>query len=132
MHEAGVDVAQLKKSEKFNTATATITVSSEGRISSRFPDLLGENSIVVVLGANQELTADVARDHEADLASAALVLEQAEIPQDGNLEAFVIAKRHGVRTFFNPAPGDPNLNKAILEYTDIICTNENEVCLDTL
>ena len=31
-----------------------------------------------------------------------------------------------VTTFFNPAPGDPNLDTSILSLVDIICTNENE------
>ncbi|CAJ0608537.1 unnamed protein product [Cylicocyclus nassatus] len=39
---------------------------------------------------------------------------------------FELAKSHGVKTFFNPAPGDPNMDKSILPLTDIICTNESE------
>lgn len=31
-----------------------------------------------------------------------------------------------VKTFFNPAPGEPNMDKSIVALTDIICTNENE------
>ena len=34
-----------------------------------------------------------------------------------------------VTTLFNPAPGDASLDVTILAEVDIVCTNENEVCI---
>lgn len=31
-----------------------------------------------------------------------------------------------VKVFFNPAPGDHDLDKTLLSLVDIVCTNENE------
>ncbi|ETN81103.1 hypothetical protein RB195_017655 [Necator americanus] len=113
--ESGVDTSRVEKSQTSHTATATITVNSHG-----------ENCIVVTLGANLEVDESTANRHETALRDAALVLIQAEISSEGNKRIFELAKKHGVKTFFNPAPGDPNMDKSIVTLTDIICTNESE------
>ncbi|EYC05477.1 hypothetical protein Y032_0082g1605 [Ancylostoma ceylanicum] len=113
--KSGVDTSQVEKSDSSHTATATISVNSHG-----------ENCIVVTLGANLELDDSCANRHEAAVQSASVVLIQAEVSPKGNKRIFELAKKHGVKTFFNPAPGDPNMDKSIVAITDIICTNENE------
>ena len=70
------------------TATAAITVSDDG-----------ENSIVVTLGANLELSAARAQELNDVISSAGLLLCQCEIAQEANLEAFKIARKHGGRGF---------------------------------
>ncbi|CAB3411039.1 unnamed protein product [Caenorhabditis bovis] len=115
LRDQGVDVSSIGVSTKTHTATATITVTREA-----------ENSIVVTLGANMELVSDVADSHETTIADASIIVCQGEIPEIANRRAFEIAKKHGVTTFLNPAPGDPKMDKSILELTDILCTNENE------
>uniref|UniRef100_A0A915CM64 Carbohydrate kinase PfkB domain-containing protein n=1 Tax=Ditylenchus dipsaci TaxID=166011 RepID=A0A915CM64_9BILA len=94
----GADTSLIQKSSTAATGTATIYVADDG-----------ENCIL--------------EDH---IKRASLIICQSEIDQGGNLQAFKIAKQHNVTTFFNPAPGRPDLDKTILAYTDIICTNENE------
>ncbi|CAI4232055.1 unnamed protein product [Auanema sp. JU1783] len=115
LRDAGVNVSHIQQIEEANTATATITVNNQG-----------ENSIVVVLGANLYMDADYANKVADELNGASIVLCQAEISQAANRRIFEIARSKGVRTFFNPAPGDRNLDKSILELVDIVCTNENE------
>ncbi|KAI6213058.1 Ribokinase [Aphelenchoides besseyi] len=85
-----------------------------------------ENNIVITPGANAYLIAERARELESEIAKAEMIVCQAEVPEDANLEAFRLARKHGVKTFFNPAPGHQDMNRKILEYTDIICTNEIE------
>ncbi|VDM71742.1 unnamed protein product [Strongylus vulgaris] len=85
-----------------------------------------ENCIVVTLGANLEVDDEMAEKHKSTLENAAIVLIQGEISQKGNKRIFELAKEQKVKTFFNPAPGNPDLDKSILPLTDIICTNENE------
>uniref|UniRef100_A0A183CPB9 Ribokinase n=2 Tax=Globodera pallida TaxID=36090 RepID=A0A183CPB9_GLOPA len=111
----GVDVSLVQQLAGQTTGTATITVSADG-----------ENCIVVSLGANNALGVERAHAVEQAVARARLVLCQQEIDQAGTLTLFRIAKRHGVTTFFNPAPGRADIDLTILPLCDIICTNENE------
>uniref|UniRef100_A0A8R1DHM7 Ribokinase n=1 Tax=Caenorhabditis japonica TaxID=281687 RepID=A0A8R1DHM7_CAEJA len=115
LSENGVDASGVVRTNKTHTATATITVNKEA-----------ENSIVVTLGANLEMCAEVADRHHELIETSRMVICQGEIDEKGNRRAFEIAKKHGVTTFLNPAPGDANMDKSILEIVDIICTNENE------
>ena len=112
---AGCDVSLVQKSDSAATGTGVVTVSSDG-----------ENCIVVTLAANLEITEERARELEPEIAKANLISCQSEIGQCANLEAFKIAKKYNVTTFFNSAPGRSDLNKEIITYTDIICANENE------
>ncbi|KAF1765350.1 hypothetical protein GCK72_005302 [Caenorhabditis remanei] len=111
----GVDTSCVGKTNKTHTATATITVNKEA-----------ENSIVVTLGANLELSPEVADANSSTISNSKMVMCQGEIDEKGNRRAFEIARKHGVTTFLNPAPGDAKMDKTILELVDVICTNENE------
>ncbi|RCN42065.1 ribokinase [Ancylostoma caninum] len=113
--KSGVDTSQVEISDTSHTGAATITVNSHG-----------ENCIVIALGANLELDDSAANRHEAALQGASIVLIQAENCPKGNKRIFELAKKHGVKTFFNPAPADPNMDKSIVALTDIICANETE------
>lgn len=95
----------------------------------QIPKFPGENNIVVTLGANLEMSPEIADANSSKIAGSKMVICQGEIDEKGNRRAFEIARSHGVTTFLNPAPGDPNMDKTILELVDIICTNENEVGL---
>ncbi|RCN42068.1 hypothetical protein ANCCAN_11993 [Ancylostoma caninum] len=44
----------------------------------------------------------------------------------GNKKILKLAKKYGVKTFFNASPGDPDMDMSIVELTDIICTNQIE------
>ncbi|KAI1716425.1 pfkB family carbohydrate kinase domain-containing protein [Ditylenchus destructor] len=111
----GTDASLIQKSDSSHTGTATISVNEEG-----------ENCIIVTLGANLELSPKRAIEIENEIKKSRLILCQSEVDQEANLEAFTVAKRNNVTTFFNPAPGRPDLDRRILPLTDIICTNENE------
>ncbi|KHN85298.1 Ribokinase [Toxocara canis] len=105
----------IEVSDTVGTATAMVTVSQHG-----------ENSIVVTLGANLELTPDRAEAVESVIAKAKILICQYEIKVDALKKALEVARRNNVRTFFNFAPGERNFDKAILKNVDILCTNENE------
>ncbi|CAP23752.1 Protein CBG02845 [Caenorhabditis briggsae] len=113
--ENGVDTSCVGKTKESHTATATITVNKEA-----------ENSIVVTLGANLFLTPEVADANSSIISNSKMVMCQGEIDEKGNRRAFEIARKNKVITFLNPAPGDANMDKTILDLVDIICTNENE------
>lgn len=86
----------------------------------------GDNSIAVYLGAGGRLGAAHARAAEATIAAARVVMAPNEVPMDATLEAFRIARAHGVTTLLNPAPARP-LPDELLALTDVLTPNEGEL-----
>lgn len=88
----------------------------------------GQNSIIIVPGANSALSpADVRAAHSA-IEGAQLVICQLEIPIETTLEAFRVAKAAAVKTILNPAPAAA-LPDELLELTDILVPNEVEAAM---
>mgnify|MGYP002740914375 CR=1 FL=1 len=85
----------------------------------------GENSIVVIAGANAALDAAHVEAEQARIAAAGLLLLQLETPLEGVIRAVAIARAHGVRTILNPAPAAA-LPPELLANLDLITPNETE------
>ncbi|MEV0869513.1 ribokinase [Brachybacterium paraconglomeratum] len=85
----------------------------------------GENSIVVIAGANDSVDAAQVTASRAVLASAAIVVCQGEIPRDG-IEALPSLVRG--RFLHNPAPV-MELDPAVLRVSDPLVVNEHEAAL---
>lgn len=98
------------------TATATITVSN------------GDNSIIVIPGANNEVTAQYVQSKEAVIAASDIVIVQLEIPLDAVLKAVEIAKANGAIVILNPAPIQ-SLPEQLIQQADFITPNEHEQAL---
>ncbi len=90
----------------------------------------GQNSIIVIPGANATMTPAEVRSASVAIESAALVVAQLEIPIPSNIEAFKIARAAGRRTILNPAPAT-ELPDELLRLTDILVPNESEAELLT-
>jgi len=85
----------------------------------------GENSIVVVPGANRQLeTADVAR-HTTTIRDADCLLLQLEVPVASVLAAIRTASGGKVRVILTPAPMPADWNEELLG-VDLICPNQAE------
>lgn len=86
----------------------------------------GENSIIVVLGANLHMTAaDI--DRAADVIAAAdVVVCQLEINYDMVEYALRAAKSRGIRTILNPAPAG-KLPRETVALADYLTPNETEL-----
>ncbi|NND75287.1 MAG: ribokinase [Ilumatobacter sp.] len=104
---AGVDVSRVAVSAA-PTGRALIVVDDRG-----------ENSIVVVPGANAELP-------DGRLPAARVVLAQLEVPLASVTAAFEAARATGATTVLNPAPAQP-LSPTVLALCDIVVPNEHEV-----
>lgn len=89
-------------------------------------DDAGENSIVVVLGANLAMTqADI--DAAADvIAKADVLITQLEINYDIVSYALKVAKQKGIRTILNPAPAG-HLSPDVVALADFMTPNETEL-----
>lgn len=117
----GIDAAHVSRSTTASTGVAPIWVDES----------TGANAIIVVLGANDELSvADVAAA-EAAITEADVLIGQWEVPIACVVVAFRIARAHGVRTVFNPAPARGALPAEIYALVDVFCPNESETELLT-
>ncbi len=86
----------------------------------------GDNSIVVVPGANGTLTG-LAPGDEARIAAATTLLLQLELPLDGVLAAARAARAHDVRTVLTPSPVPAApLPAELLGLVDLLVPNEHE------
>jgi ribokinase len=103
----GIDTASTP-TDAAPTGRALITVSEDG-----------ENTIVVVPGANATVTAQNAPH-------GSVVLAQLEIPLATVLRAFTDGREAGAITILNPAPASP-LPAELLAVTDVIVPNEHEI-----
>lgn len=85
----------------------------------------GENTIIVVAGANAALTADQVRQHADTIAAADVLLLQLEIPLPAVLLAAELALRAGTRVVLNPSPWAVPPDE-LLTVADPLVVNEHE------
>jgi ribokinase len=88
-------------------------------------DNAGQNTIMVVPGANMAVSPEDVRSVEGLIATADVLLLQLEIPIESVMEAASIAHQHGVKVILNPAPVC-SLPHQIWPLVDILIPNENE------
>lgn len=111
--DAGVDLTAVETSPT-PTGLAVITVAADG-----------ENTVMVVPGANSEVGAGAVDKHAALISDAELVLLQGEIPADGFARAVQLA--HG-RVVVNLAPVI-EVDREALRKADPLIVNEHEAQL---
>lgn len=85
----------------------------------------GENKIIVIPGANNEIDASKAITSLQEIENVSYLIGQAEIPMDVNHDVFDYAKQNNITTVFNPAPGKI-LESTFLKKIDWLIPNENE------
>ncbi|WP_374713066.1 ribokinase [Symbiobacterium terraclitae] len=112
----GVATEAVSRSATAGTGTAVITV-----------DATGQNRIVVVPGANAEVTPEVVEACRPLIASASVLLLQLEVPVEACLRAAELAAAAGVPVILDPAPapGEP-LPRRLRECTWLVTPNESE------
>ncbi|MFC7395453.1 ribokinase [Scopulibacillus cellulosilyticus] len=85
----------------------------------------GDNSIIVVPGANDALTEEKILRYEKIIADSDAVLLQLEIPMPTVIRAAAMAHKHGVKVILNPAPFQ-KLPEELINDADVITPNEHE------
>lgn len=110
----GIDTDAVERIAGTPSGTAAILL---------MPD--GENSIVVIPGANHALTPERVRAQADRLRQARVVVAQLECPLDAVAEALAIAREAGAVTVLNAAPVQP-LGEALLGQLDWLVVNEIE------
>jgi len=88
-------------------------------------DATGQNRIIVIPGANNEIDAQKAISSIEEIGDISVLVGQCEIPMEVNHEVFQYAKSNSVTTIFNPAPAK-KLEREFLEHISWLIPNENE------
>jgi ribokinase len=94
-------------------------------------DEQGNNSIIIVTGANDLLSIGDIEAARPAIAAAQILVCQLETPLETTLAALRIAREEKVKTIFNPAPGAAGLPEELFRLSDIFCPNESETELIT-
>lgn len=110
----GVGVQHLLQTPGLPSGRAVVSV-----------DQRGENSIVVIPGANSALTRDDVRSAEASIAASSVVLLQLETPADAVEEALLLARKHAVPSMLNASPVTPAA-VTLAHLADVVIVNEHE------
>ncbi|XP_065832880.1 ribokinase-like [Oscarella lobularis] len=110
-----INTDEVQTAKNVSTGVAPIAVNDAG-----------ENSIIIVSGANGLLTPDDVVKAKSFIETASVVVCQLEIPAASSLRALSLAKKAGAITILNPAPGIEDLDENFYEAADIICPNETE------
>ncbi len=119
-HAWGIDTQHVLVTQEAFSGVAPIAV-----------DAAGNNSIIIVVGANNCLTEEDIEAARPAIAGASVLICQLEIPEEITLAALRIAKEVGVTTILNPAPARHDLPAIFYELADILCPNEGESQLMT-
>ena len=114
LKETGLKHA-LKVSNK-GTGVAFITIN----------ELNGENQILIVQGANMDLSIDDINKYEEEISKCDIFLTQLETPIDTVIYSLKLAKKHGLTTILNPAPYG-ELSDDVFKYIDYFVPNEHEL-----
>lgn len=117
LRERGVDLSSVLTGGGSRTGLAIITVSEDG-----------ENTIVVIPGANAEVSIEHARSTIAAMSTDDVLLLQGELSRETTETAIRAAAGRGIRTIFNVAPWatfDPD----VLMMADPLVLNEHEAAL---
>ena len=114
--DEGVDAAHVAADAEQTTGTAQIVVESG----------TGDNTIVVVPGANGALSVNDVDQAAALIKSARVLLLQLEVPLPMVVHAAQIAHAAGVRVVLTPAPAQP-LPHDLLRCVDVLLPNQVEI-----
>lgn len=116
LKKAGVNVSGLIRRKGENTGLALITVNSHG-----------DNSIVVVSGANATLSCEDIDRHMDLVQEADIILFQMEIPVPTVCYGAKKAKSLGKTVILDPAPVPKDFPNELYRYVDVIKPNETEL-----
>jgi ribokinase len=112
--DSGIDALHVKQVQGVSSGVAPIFVDSRG-----------QNRILVVKGANDELKPEDIDAAAEQLKLADCIVMQFEIPLTTVYYTIQFARRNGIRCLLNPAPAQPVDMKAISD-VDYFVPNESE------
>jgi ribokinase len=119
LNQDHIDTRFVLTDEKAPTGVALIAVENSG-----------ENRIIIVVGANGQVSPADVDNAATTIAEADALLLQLEVPLPTVIRAAEVARKNGVRVILNPAPAQP-LPHGLLAHIDYLIPNESEAALLT-
>lgn len=116
LHSVGVQTDYIVQKLGMETGKAFIEVEESG-----------QNSIIIIGGANNALSVQDIIRHKAAFINVDAVVMQLEIPLDTVIAAADLAHALGKKVILDPAPARNDLPLELLEKVDIIKPNETEL-----
>lgn len=114
LNSVNVDTGCIERVHGAPTGVANIIVSEN------------DNSIIVISGANYEVSRAVVDKHREAILSADMVLMQLEIPLETVEYALELCRKNNVKVLLNPAPA-VELSTSAIENATYITPNEHEL-----
>lgn len=114
LNASGIATEHIKVCDDVSTGTATIIVEANG-----------ENRIIIVAGANGQVTPDYIESIWPDIAQSSMILLQHEIPMESIALIIDKAASEEIPVYLNPAPFYP-LSNDTLSKISVLIVNEIE------
>lgn len=124
LDDCGIDTSGVSHAENTSSGVAIVAVEDSG-----------QNSIMVVPGANGLLSPDDIRRNQHVISSSKILVLQLEVPLETVAEAIRIAREHQIPVILDPAPApeiwpgalsDGRSETMLLSGISLICPNESE------
>ncbi|GBF80289.1 ribokinase [Aphanothece sacrum] len=115
LKELGVNIDGVNIEDNISSGIAIITVDNRG-----------ENTIIVIPGANNNINESDVKKLDYLLVNSKILLLQLEIPLLTVQNAAKVAKQAGITVILDPAPAPDNLPDDLYPLIDIITPNETE------
>ncbi|MEQ6390283.1 ribokinase [Bacillaceae bacterium S4-13-58] len=116
LSDKGISIGSVEPVTHSPTGVASITVADH------------DNAIIVVPGANFDVTPSVIESYEERIANSEWLLLQMEIPMESIDKAIEMAYQHGTKVVLNPAPFQP-IPASWWEKITYVTPNEHEADL---
>ena len=120
LEQLGVDTRHVVRVPGTSSGVAPIFVEESG-----------ENSILIVKGANEYLTPEEVDKAAEDLKQCDLIVMQLEVPLETIYHTIAFGAKHGIPTLLNPAPAQPGLDASRITDVTYLVPNESELELLT-
>lgn len=127
----GRDMLEHFLRERIDTRFVTPTAGTATGVAVITVDGGGYNHIVVIPGANGQLTPQDVEAARPAIEAAGVLVCQMEVPMAANLAAMRIASAAGVPVAFNPAPATADVPEEAYRLSAVFCPNEHEAALLT-
>eukprot|EP00045_Choanoeca_perplexa_P001183 m.18328 g.18328 ORF g.18328 m.18328 type:complete len:311 (+) comp10786_c0_seq4:50-982(+) len=122
----GRDTLENYKNNHVNVDHVSFSTTAATGVAPIFVDDQGQNSIVIVPGANNEMTSDDVAKAKDTIASAKVLLCQNEITPSATIAALAHARDNNVLSILNLAPAVKDAPSEFFTLPSILCVNESE------
>ncbi len=111
------------KDNKIDVSGVGIGTKSSG-VAPIFVSKSSNNSIIIIKGANNELTPDDLQANIEIIKNAKIIVLENEIPLETNYAAIDLAQEFGIPILLNPAPARKDLDLEYVKKVDYFAPNE--------